>query len=153
MTYHSIDSHKKRIDDLFEKVTLLSFDLEIQSHWARYLCILVCGFVEVSVNTILDEYTKKHSNSQVADYVHSQLDWFQNPNSTKILNLIGSFNLSWKNSLELSIVDEKKDAIDSIVANKNLISHGITTGISYMRLKGYYDQACKVIDLIKEIVI
>jgi hypothetical protein len=47
MTLVEVTRQKQRIDDLFK----LSNDLpgEVQAHWSRYLCILIAGFLEISV--------------------------------------------------------------------------------------------------------
>jgi hypothetical protein len=41
-----IDAQRKRLDAPFEKTRELSSDPELLSHWAKYLCVLVCGFLE-----------------------------------------------------------------------------------------------------------
>ena len=38
--------YQQRLDDLFKKIVAFAEDIELQSHWARYLCILVSGFLE-----------------------------------------------------------------------------------------------------------
>lgn len=40
---------RDRITNLLAKVAEID-DAEMQSHWARYLCALVCGFLEVAVH-------------------------------------------------------------------------------------------------------
>lgn len=52
---------KDRLDDLFSRVNEFSGDLELQSHWARYLCVRVSGFIETSIRSILSEYARKMS--------------------------------------------------------------------------------------------
>ncbi len=47
---------KDRLDYLFSRVNEFSEDLELQSHWARYLCVRVSGFIETSIRSILSEY-------------------------------------------------------------------------------------------------
>lgn len=153
MAHVTIDSHKKKIEDLFLKVSLIASDVEMQSHWARYLCVLACGFVEVSMKTILEEYVKRRSSFQVANYTQVQLRRFYNPTTNKILDTMGCFDLSWKKLLEEGITDNMRDAVDSIVNNKNLIAHGQTTGITYLRIKNYFCEACKVIDLLEKTVV
>ena len=46
---------KDRLDYLFSRVNEFSEDLELQSHWARYLCVRVSGFIETSIRSILSE--------------------------------------------------------------------------------------------------
>ena len=64
---------KQRLDELFEKIRALDTDVELQSHWSRYLCVLVLGFIENSLRTILSKFAEQRADKRVANYVESQL--------------------------------------------------------------------------------
>ena len=64
---------EQRLDDLFAKIEDVP-DLELKSHWARYLCILVSGYLETSVRAIYGEYSKNRANDNVANYVIADLN-------------------------------------------------------------------------------
>ena len=149
MKNQEISSNKQRLDNLFEKVTDFSADTYLQSHWARYLCILVSGFLETSVRIIYREYAKSKATPQVANFVEGKLEDFQNPKMEKILQLTGLFSKEWANELRLETEGELKDAVDSIAHNRNQIAHGGSVGISYSQIKSYYDRAIEVIELIE----
>ena len=68
----------------------------------------------------------------------------------KILKLTRAFNPDWANKLETETQGEIKAAVDSIVANRHLIAHGIWVGISYIRMKEYYERAIKLVALIEK---
>ena len=95
---------KQRLDHLFNKVGLINDDLELQAHWSRYLCVLVSGFIETSVQDIFYEYSKTKSDVFVANFIERSLERFYNPKMEKILNLTGKFNLEWENQLRESTV-------------------------------------------------
>ena len=141
---------KDRLDDLFDKVDEFSGDLELQSHWARYLCVRVSGFIEIAVRAILVEYAGKQSAPPVANYIERQLNRFQNPNMEQLLQLLRSFNSAWADELEDSTKGEPKDAIDSIRANRNRIAHGENATITYATIRQYYQNVLTVIDLIEK---
>jgi len=122
--------YQQRLDALFEKVEDIS-DIELQSHWARYLCILVSGYLETSVRTIYGEYTSKRADKNVANYVSSRLGSFQSPKMGNILELTRAFSLQWAEELENATEGELKESVDSIVANRHNIAHGRDVGISY----------------------
>ena len=147
MKNQEISSNKQRLDNLFKKIT--STDTDLQSHWARYLCILVSGFLETSVRIIYREYAKSKATPQVANFVEGKLEDFQNPKMEKILQLTGLFSKEWADELRLKTKDELKDAVDSIANNRNQIAHGGSVGISYSQIKSYYDRAIEVIELIE----
>ncbi len=149
MKNREISSNKQRLDNLFKKITAFSTDTDLQSHWARYLCILVSGFLETSVRIIYREYAKDKAIAQVANFVEGKLEDFQNPKMEKILQLTGLFSKEWENKLRQETEGELKDAVDSIANNRNQIAHGGSVGISYGQIKDYYDRAIKVIELIE----
>jgi hypothetical protein len=144
-----IKRRQQRIDRLFEKIRITD-DPEMQSHWTRYLCILISGFLETSLRTIYAGYASNKAAPTVSNYVGSQLEYFQNPNMQKILELAGAFSPKWQ--AELNCLDDRvKEAVNSIVNNRNSISHGSDVGISYGRLKDYYNGALELIDKIQSL--
>lgn len=86
--------NKQRLDALFSQVASFASDIELQSHWARYLCILVSAFIETSLLAIYTEYANRRAQPDVASFVRSRLKGFQNPYMNKILDLTGAFNPS-----------------------------------------------------------
>ena len=145
-------SYKQRLDNLFERVATFSDDIEIQSHWAKYLCVLVSGFIETSVCAIYSEYARQKAAPNVAGYVCSKLEKFSNPKMEDICQLTGLFNETWRKKLEEITLGEIKDAVDSIVANRHHIAHGRDVGISYVRVKQYYCKVVKMVELVEATV-
>jgi len=141
--------YKQRLDKLFGQISAFSGNLELQSQWARYLCVLVSGFLETSICSIYGEFARRTASPYVANFVKCELGSFQNPKMGKILELTRAFNPQWANQLEAATEGELKDAVDSVVANKNQIAHGRDVGITYARIKGYYEDVIQVVNLIE----
>lgn len=150
MRNQSIVSYKQRLDNLFAQIKGVAGDPELQSHWAMYLCVLTSGFLETSVRQIYGLYASNKAAPNVANFVKDKLEGFQNPNMEKILELTRSFSQEWETRLRAATEGEIKDDVDSIVANRHNIAHGRSVGITYIRMKNYYDNALKLIDLIDE---
>lgn len=150
MTLLPIHQAKQRLDVLFPKVGALGSDIELQSHWARYLCVLVAGFIETSVRSVLSDYASKKSVPQVYKFVESELGFFQNPKMEKILELARSFDAKWAEEIKVATEGELKDSVNSIVANRHLIAHGENVGVTYSNIKKYYENAVKVIDIVEQ---
>jgi len=150
MKNREVVRYKQQLDELFAKISSLPEDPEMHSHWARYLCIRVSGFLEISVRSIYSQYAKDKAAPFVANYIEKQLSSFQNPNIEKILNVVRSFNQTWANRLEQIIEGEIKDAVISIVATRNKIAHGESVGITYIKMKAYYKCAVKLIELLEK---
>lgn len=145
-----VSQAKQRLDVVFGLARQLPDDPEVLSHWARYLCVLVSGFLEISVRAIYGRYSRGKAAPIVANYVEAQLNGFQNPNMGKILDLAGSFNADWRVELDAASAGAPKEAVDSIVANRHSIAHGQNVGISLVRIKEYYEDAFEILELIDE---
>ena len=150
MSNIAIVRYRQRLDQLFARIAGLSGDLELQSHWSRYLCVLASGFLEVSVRAIYIDYGKTKATPYVANFVERQLNDFQNPKMEKILELAKSFNPAWEAELRIATEGELKDSVDSIVTNRNRIAHGEDVGITYSRIHSYYQKAQKVVELVSK---
>ena len=146
-------SYKQRLDHLFTRASTVSGDTEMLSHWARYLCIMVSGFIEESVCAIFSSYCQSKAAPNVANYACSRLERLNNPKMEQICQLAGWFSEAWRKTLEAATEGEIKDAVDSIVANRHEIAHGATVGISYLRVKEYYGRAVKMVEAVEAIVL
>lgn len=152
MNQHYLE-RKNHIDHLFKIVDTVQADEktdnEIKSCLAKYLCIVVSGFIETSIQDIYSEYTKKRAQPNVTNFVSRKLTGFQSPKIGNILNLSGGFCKSWASELEVLIKNEEiGDSINSLVDNRNHIAHGIDIGITYSRIKGYYSNSIKLLKII-----
>ena len=126
MKNRDVASYQKRLNDLFARGEKIA-DIELQSHWSRYLYVLVSGFLEVSVRAIYSEYARKRSIKTIGRFVGRRLQALQNPNMERILEVTGAFSEEWQERLQKETEGELKDAIDSIVAIRNQVH---TAGIS-----------------------
>ncbi len=147
-----IDRLRKRLDATFERCgKLSSADLEVQSDFARYLCVLVSGYLERAVAELVLEHARRSGGPTLQRYVEANTKRFANANCEKLKRLLGSFHLDWRARLDLVLVDEFKDAVDSIVSLRNIIAHGGSAGITYSRIKGYYVLVQIVVDEIADL--
>ena len=140
---------EQKLDRLFERGRLMT-DAEEQAHWSRYLCVLVSGYIEVSVAEIYSDLAARKSHPAVASNVGSRLRRFQNAKMQQVCNLLRTFDSDVGAAVEDATNGELKDAIDSIVANRNLIAHGADVGISFVRISDYYAKAKTVVRLIED---
>jgi RiboL-PSP-HEPN len=157
MNCQQVNREKAKLDQLFKdsgellrEINKHSIDLEMQSHLAKYLCILASAFIENAVREMFSEYTRNKAAPAVVKYVQDQLRFFYNPKTNRILELVGAFDPQWRAALEPSIEDAVRDAVDSIVDNKNKIAHGKDSQITFVGISAYYQRALKLIDLIEQ---
>src|SRR6266446_2250895 len=121
----------QKLKALIKKAAGSTQDLELQSHWAQHVCILTSGLLENALKEIYSEYIGRASNPAVARYARSRLSRIQNPNSTAFIETTRCFDPVWANSLESFLErDGRREAIDSIIANRHQIAHGKNSGIT-----------------------
>lgn len=146
----TVVSYKNSLDNLFSKVASFSSDLELSSHWARYLCVLVYGFIEVSMREILFDYAKNKSAPQVANFVRFRVRGVRNWNIGKVFETIGVFDSTLRTNVEDAVDQEHRDAFNSVVSNRHKITHGVSVGVSFSRIQEYYGKVVKVIEIIEQ---
>lgn len=141
---------KQRIDHIFDLAKQLDPADELLAHWARYLCVLTSGFIENSLRVILTRYATDKASPQVANFVESRIKGITNLNEERIAQLLGAFSLEWRGRFIQKRTDAQKAALDSVVANRHLIVHGRSVGLTLARMKNYYVEIVKTIALIDE---
>jgi hypothetical protein len=125
--------------------------LEMQAHWARYLCVLTSGFVENVARTIYGEYTTKNSYSPaVVRYAKKQLDGIQNPRPERLISLAATFDPKWGRDLEDYLETEyRSDAINAIMSHRHLIAHGRSSNITVGQVSMYLSKIVQVADYLE----
>lgn len=140
-----------RLDVTFERIDQLDADLEIRADFARYLCVLVSGYVENAVAELLMEHCRRTSGPGVQRFVEHRLERFTNPNAQRVGDLLGQFQTEWRSSFDTFVVDERKAALDSALNLRNSVAHGQSIGVTYSRIQGYYEQIKLVIGYVADL--
>lgn len=143
---------KQRLDATFARAPGASSDIELQSDFARYLCVLVSGFLENAVVALILECAQRRSAPEVALFVERQLEYWTNPNVDKLLRLIGSFSPDWASRLDDFLQDERKAAVNSLVALRHKIAHGESVGTSIGQVRNYYSSAAAVVEFLADLL-
>lgn len=144
---------KQRLDATFDRVKGVGQDAELQSDFAKYLCVLVSGYIERSLIALILEHARGKGAPTLQRFVEQRTKRFTNANASRIQELLGDFDPDWRLELENILVDERKSAIDSIVDLRNTIAHGNPAGLTYGRICDYYQQAQHVIDQVAKLCV
>ena len=141
----------QKINDLFNKVeAACGNDIEMRSHWAKYICVRVAGFLENVVAEIYGEFVIGASSAPVASYALKVLAKVQNPRKDKFIEIAGFFKKSWGIELEIFIEsDGAGAAINAIMTHRHKIAHGEDSDISIVKIRDYFDEALRVVDFIE----
>lgn len=142
-----LDRHRKKINFLLKNVPKEETgSLEVQSHWARYTCIVIYGYIEDSIREILKSYSGERCPRELLNFISNQLAGFQSANVENILRLAASFDKSWESALIHNIDDERRAAVNSIVGNRHRIAHGLDVSVTIHQLAEWYPKVNEVID-------
>lgn len=145
-----ITSYKNKLDYLFTQVpAACNSDDEMMSHWAKYLCVRCAGFIETAIPKLFIEYSKTNSyNPKLFKFISTQLDAIQNVKAEKII-IINYFDTKWAGDVESFMNEEgRKEAINSIVAQRHLIAHGKDSSMTFANLREYYKKLIEVFNFI-----
>lgn len=150
----SIHSHCQRIEAAFTRVdNNFPHDAELRADYAKYLCVLVSGFVEKALSEIVLEHARRVGAPTLLRFVEQNTSKFTNANSQKVAQLLGSFDQDWKTAIDKIIVDKYKDALDSIISLRHQIAHGRSVEVTYVRIKDYFKSVAEVIERIQDLCI
>lgn len=136
-----VNRYRNRLKAVFIRArSSIVADPECQSDYARYLCILVSGFVETAVGELAIEYCRKRSQVSVLNYASSRLRRVQNLKAGKLLQLISAFDKKWYADLSSFIEGGRRDALDSVVNLRNRIAHGESDSLSLATIAQYFEK-------------
>ncbi|HET7238138.1 MAG TPA: HEPN domain-containing protein, partial [Terrimicrobiaceae bacterium] len=143
-------SHQQRIEAALARSTALADDPELLADHAKYVCVLVSGFIEKSLSEIVLEHSRRVGAPSLERFVEANTARFTNANTEKVLQLLGSFDPDWRRTFEGILVDRYKDAFDSVVGLRHQIAHGVSVGVTYVRIKDYFQAIKEAIELIQQ---
>lgn len=143
----------QQLRSLIDRTRYATQDINLQGHWSRYLCIMTAGFLENSLRSIYSEFARSSSSPHVARYVDTRLRLIYNPNAQRFINTASNFDRVWGDQLQEFLAKDssvRKNAIDSIIGNRNQIAHGGVSQISIARVQEYLEHCVEVLEFIED---
>lgn len=143
---------RQRLKGAFERADQLPVDsLELRSDFARYLCVLLSGYVELALAALTVEHARKNGGPSLVRFVDVKTRRFANANAQRITELLGSFSTDWRTTLESFVVDERKAALDSLVSLRNRIAHGQSVDLTLSRVRDYFTEIQRVVEMVADL--
>jgi hypothetical protein len=137
------------IRELIAKTQIATLEsMELQAHWARYLCIITAGLVENAIKASYIEFAKRAGSDPVSRYIGSSLDRVRNPNSDELLQLSSKFRETWRVELaEFMNQDGRAAALNSVMSQRHMIAHGdgLSSNISMTNLQNYLEKIIAIL--------
>ncbi len=112
-------------------------------HLTRYLCVLTCGFLEVSVHNIygydVDVRLRPSLPAVQMNKLLNQVNRVHNINTKNLLLLTRVTNAPWEQSLLPVLQGRSGSSMDKVVHYRNLIAHGKNSdGLIHGDLESYF---------------
>jgi hypothetical protein len=149
------DKYKSRITNLFKSYE--DSDPETQTHNAKYLAVLVSGYLEQAVKELLLHYAFQGARPEISRYIEETWPIYRNMNTKNINEILSRFNLKWSEEFLfwLEQDDNRKNNINSIVRWRNGIAHGQeanTTGVTLVSVRTAFTTIVGLVSLIDAMV-
>ena len=155
--------YRKRIEELVNKPPTspdsddLRYEANLQAHWAKYICVLISGFIEQAVKEIVLEHASATCSTRVSNYVECTWPSSKNMKFDAIRDLLGFFDNNWESNFEnwLDNNDGAKKEINEIVSWRNNIAHGNEANTNNVTLNSVgkkFQIACDLVDFVEELL-
>ena len=87
MRSRELTKQQKELEGLFNRTSAAcGSDIEMMSHWAKYLCVRSAGFIENAISEIYSEFGTNAAQEPVANYATTTLSKIQNPKTQKFID-------------------------------------------------------------------
>jgi len=147
-----IHNLKQKLDSTLARAPASAADIEVQSDFAKYFCVLVSGFLENVVVALLLDFAQKRSTPEVAFFIERHLDYWTNPTCEKIIQLLGDFSQDWRAAAESHLVDQRKATLNSLIALRHKIAHGESVGTTLGQIKSYYVTVIEIVGFLSDLI-
>lgn len=128
------------LDTLFSYFGSLTLDEMLKSHVAKYLTVLISGIYEDIIKNFVVELTQRDTiNKCTKQFIFNRIKLsLRNPDFENLKGFLNQFDKEWIKILNKEIEEKHISALNSIIANKNLIAHGDPSVITFDNIKEFY---------------
>ena len=122
---YAIESRERKLDAFFARARAVKDD-ELKSDMARFGIVLVCGYVERSVEVIILERLTNRAQPRVLSFIKTHFKRGTNYDCEAICQLLVRFEQDWSNAfrLEIDAHEDWESSLTSAYALRNSIAHG-----------------------------
>jgi len=129
----------KDVDALLDRASRQP-DLEVQSDYARYVAVRVCGLSEQAVVDIVTVYASTQSSLTVTSHIEKRASRGGVGSVSQILDLVGTFSKDMRKQLESELTESEKSALGSLRSQRHLIAHGGQSNVSLAQVREYFSE-------------
>jgi hypothetical protein len=128
-------------------------DPDISYMLSGHLTVLISGIYEDCVEYLFISRAGKTKDKAIESLVKTLIDQqFRNPDYDKIQNLLKGLGPTYANQFKKAIGSANKDALNSIVMNKNLIAHGNPWNTTLNDVVEFHKKAQMIFEVLEKIL-
>lgn len=124
----------------------------------RYGIIKASGSLEQAYKTIIADYCNYRSKQQIKNYINKTIrEGSSNPSYENICRTLKHFDKDWHTNFKSNInahADKVtiKTSLQSLVDARNEFAHGGNPNVSLNDVYSYFQESCKLIEILDSIV-
>ena len=85
MRNSGLKSEHQKISNLIQSTQYFSHqNIELQGHWAKYLCVLAVGFLENAIREVYANFVKNSASPEVYSFSRKKLNRIRSPKAKHI---------------------------------------------------------------------
>jgi len=146
-----IETEEKKLDNLLEQIGRLDDD-ELQAHLSKYFCIKISGYLENTIKSLVATYSTGTCPYPIKTYIDGSVKGITNLSEDKLCKFLKRFNPDWETKFLSTVSEREIQSLNSVISNRNSISHGQQDNISYTYVSQYYSDLKGVVNKLKDIV-
>lgn len=146
-------SYEAQIDAVFGRVHSLDPGfLELRADFARYLCVMVSGYLDQTIRELVSDFARVRSQPVIANLVVKLTERTTNFKSSKIREQFLMIDPRWEAQIEVLLDERTKAAVDSVVALRHRIAHGESADVTVARMTDYYSDIKKLMGALRALM-
>lgn len=152
MSFYKIGIYEKQLDSLYREVSIIQEGEINKAHLTRYLCVRTSGYLENVVRILIAHYCDGTSPQPVNNYIVKRTKYITNLDFKRLNTLLHEFDSTWSSEFQLRVTDQQKSSLNSVISNRNNISHGNQDSITYRDMVNYYRDVKDVCQILITII-
>jgi hypothetical protein len=144
----AVEARKQQLDAYFRRAADPAIPEEVRSDLAKHGIVLVCGFVERSVETVIMDKIAQRAHPRVQSFIRGYFKIGANYNCEAIAQLLERFDVGWSANFRtfLKTRDDLVEALRSAYDLRNSIAHGGTANRGLRGVQDLCASAKEVVD-------
>ena len=144
----------KRLDEALTKAKgFARTSAELEALLSAHLVVLFSGAYEDCIEHMFSERAAKTNDAEIQEYVQNTCDrLFRNPDFDNIVAAVKLFSDAYADALKAKVDVRAREAISSMVTNKNNVSHGKVSAVTLGDVEDYHQRAIPIFEALEDIL-